>query len=157
MAAGLSIEEDNVPLLRQRLNENTTLTPADMVKKFKADMQLHLMGADLEFAKELERLEPYGTGNPKPLFVEKDLRIVRKQVLGKNRNVLKLSVAPKAAFANGKLADWGSLRDAILYGEADEISQELEGKDSIMLMFELDVNVYMGSENVQLVIKDYKY
>ncbi len=157
MAAGLSIEEEKVPELRRRLNENTVLSDKDLIKKYKADMQLNLAGASLEFSKELMLLEPYGTGNPKPLFVEKDIIIVKKQVLGKNRNVLKLSVAPASAFKDGKLSDWGALRDAIIYGEADEISEELEGKKKIMLLFELSVNVYMGNENVQLVVKDWKY
>ncbi|MBQ7260319.1 MAG: single-stranded-DNA-specific exonuclease RecJ [Lachnospiraceae bacterium] len=157
MAAGLSIEEKNVPVLRRKLNENASLTPEDMVKKLRADMQLHLNGASLDFAKELEKLEPYGNGNPKPLFVERDLRIVKKQVLGKNRNVLKLSVAPLTAFSDGKLSDWGAVRDAVIYGEADRISEELAGKERVLLMYELSVNVYMGNENVQLVVKDYKY
>ena len=127
-----------------------------MVQKFRADMQLMPNGASLEFARELEKLEPYGNGNPKPLFVEKDLRIVKRQVLGKNRTVLKLSVAPESAFDQGRLSDWGALREAIIYGEADEIFKELEGKEEIMLMYELSVNVYMGNENVQLVVKDWK-
>ncbi len=157
MAAGLSIEEEKVPILRRRLNENSSLGPEDMVKRFRAEMQLHLNGAGLDFAKELEMLEPYGNGNPRPLFVERDIRIVRKQVLGKNHNVLKLSVAPETAFSDGRLSDWGAVREAVIYGEANEISKELEGADKIMLMFELSVNVYMGNENVQLVVKDYKY
>ncbi len=157
MAAGLSIEESNVPVLRKALNDNSTLTAEDLVKKLRADMQLHLNGASLDFARELEKLEPYGNGNPKPLFVERDLKIVKKQVFGKNRNVLKLSVAPEAAFENGRLSDWGAVRDAVVYGEADRMSEELDGKEKIMLMYELSVNVYMGIENVQLVVKDYKY
>ncbi|MCR4657426.1 MAG: DHH family phosphoesterase [Lachnospiraceae bacterium] len=157
MAAGLSIKEENVGILRKRLNENTTLTDGDLIRKLKADMQLKLSGADLDFAKELEKLEPYGTGNPRPLFVERDIVIYRKQVLGKNRNVLRLSVAPASAFDHGKLTDWASLREAVIYGDACEISQELEGKDTIMLMYELSVNRYMGNESVQLVVRDYKY
>ncbi len=156
MAAGLSIREENTGLLRRMLNDNSSLTPKDMVRKFRADMQLNLNGATLEFAKELEMLEPYGNGNPRPLFVERDLRIVKKQVLGRNRNVLKLSVAPESAFNGEGLCDWGALREAIIYGEADEISQSLEGKKDIMLMYELSVNVYMGNENVQLVVRDWK-
>ncbi|MCR5788512.1 MAG: single-stranded-DNA-specific exonuclease RecJ [Lachnospiraceae bacterium] len=156
MAAGLSMAAEDIGTLRQRLNENTTLREQDLVKKFRADMQLDIKGATLDFVKELERLSPYGNGNPKPLFVEKNLRIVRMQVMGKNKNVLKLSVAPAALFEGDKLSDWSALHEAIYYGDAPALEAELSGKREIMLMFELAVNVYMGSENVQLVIRDYK-
>ncbi len=156
MAAGFSLQRENIGLMRKRLNDNCGLKEEDMKRKLRADMQLNIRGASPEFAKELKRLSPYGNGNPKPLFAEKGLRIVKRQILGKNRNVVKLSVAHNKEFENGRLKDWGALREAIIYGDGEEILDEMKDHDTVMLMYEIDLNVYNGEENVQLVVKDYK-
>ncbi|MBR2275453.1 MAG: single-stranded-DNA-specific exonuclease RecJ, partial [Lachnospiraceae bacterium] len=156
MAAGFSLSEEGVGELRRRLNENSRLTPADLTAKIQADMQLHFNGISLEFAKELERLEPYGNGNKRPLFVEDKLRIKRLEVRGKNRNVLSLAVAPESAFKNGVLLDWGQLREAVIFGDAEAIKEEIAGK-KLKLLFEISVNEFRGSESVQLTVIDYKY
>ena len=156
MAAGFSLPEEKVGELRKRLNENSRLTRADLTAKIQADMQLHFNGISLEFAKELERLEPYGNGNKRPLFVEDRLRIKRMEVRGKNKNVLSLAVAPESAFQNGVLSDWSQLREAVIFGDAEAIREEIEGKE-LKLLFEISVNEYRGSESVQLTVLDYKY
>lgn len=148
MAAGLSMKEENIDRFRKALNDNCILSEEEMQDKLTADIALPLSYATMKLAEELDKLEPYGKGNPKPLFAQKDLLVSDVKVFGKNRNVVKFKLRPK----DGTCKDV----DAVMFGEGDEIKTELEGKDTISAMYELDINEYMGNRSVQLVIKDFR-
>ena len=148
MAAGLSIKEENINTFRRRLNDNCSLTEEEMQDKLTADMALPLSYATMQLAGELDKLEPYGKGNPKPLFAQKDLVFSDVRVLGKNRNAVKIKVKPKDNSAKEL--------DAMIFGDGDEIAEDLKGKDDIAIMYELDINEYMGNRSVQLIVKDYR-
>ena len=90
MAAGVSMEEENVEIFRKKLNENCTLTEEDLEEKVHIDIALPLAHVTMEFVEELEKLEPFGMGNSKPVFAQKDVVVLREQILGKNKNVGKL-------------------------------------------------------------------
>jgi single-stranded-DNA-specific exonuclease len=75
MAAGLSLRQEEVEELRRRLNENTTLTMEMMIPKVSIDIHLPLGYVTTELVNELRLLEPFGKGNEKPLFAEKDLKV----------------------------------------------------------------------------------
>jgi single-stranded-DNA-specific exonuclease len=147
-AAGLSMDEDKISELRKRLNDNCTLTEDEMAEKLTADIALPLSYATYELAEELEKLEPYGIGNPHPLFAQKDLQISDIRVFGKNRNVVKMKLS-EAVPGSQKV-------DAICFGDGDAIEAELVKKDRISVMYELGINEYNGRSNVQLTIKDWK-
>ena len=147
-AAGLSMEEDKIGELRKRLNDNCTLTEDDMVEKMTADIALPLSHATYELAGELEKLQPYGVGNPHPLFAQKDLLISDIRVFGKNRNAVKMKLS-EAVPGSKKV-------DAICFGDGDAIEAELVNRDRISVMYELGINEYNGRRNVQLTIKDWK-
>jgi single-stranded-DNA-specific exonuclease len=119
-----------------------------MQDKLTADIALPLSYATMQLAMELDKLEPYGKGNHKPLFAQKDLCVSDVRVLGKNRNLVKLKLRP----ADGSCPP----TDAVIFGEGDEIEKELAGKDRLAVMYELDINEYMGSSNLQLIIKDFR-
>ena len=92
LAAGLSLEEKNIEVLRKTLNENCMLTPEDMEEKILIDVPMPLSYVNGDFLKELELLEPFGTGNPKPVFAQKDLKFLSIRIMGKNKNMAKFSV-----------------------------------------------------------------
>ena len=71
MAAGLSIEEKNVDLFRKRLNENCTLTEEELRPKIMIDVPMPVSYLSRELTEQLKILEPFGKGNTKPLFVQK--------------------------------------------------------------------------------------
>lgn len=148
MAAGLSLKEENIDALRKALNDNCSLTEEEMQEKLSADMQLPLEYATLRLAEELDRLKPYGKGNTTPLFAEKNLTVSELRVFGKNRNVVKLRLAPV-----GKNMP---LLDAIMFGDGDEIEKEIKTGDKLAVMYELDINEYNGTRSLQLRIRDYK-
>ena len=89
MAAGLSLPEENIEVFRRQLNEKTVLTEEDFCEKVSIDMQMPLRYVTEELVEELELLEPFGKGNTKPVFVEKDMLVLNSRILGKNQNVLK--------------------------------------------------------------------
>lgn len=93
LAAGLSLPEENVDVFRRRLNENCTLTDADFEEKVMIDVPMPMAYASIGFVREIARLEPFGNGNPKPQFAQKNVRFVGGRVLGANRNVGKYTVA----------------------------------------------------------------
>ena len=147
-AAGLSMHEDKIDELRRRLNDNCTLTVDDLTEKITADMRMPVNYASLELANELDRLEPYGNGNRKPLFADKDLKAEGIRVFGKNRNVVKMKLRP----ADGT----GGSVDAVCFGDGDDIAAEIRSKDTVSVMYELSVNEYMGTSHVELILKEWK-
>ena len=84
MAAGLSIEERNIEEFRRRLNEDADLTERDFIPKIWIDVPMPLEYVSEGLVEELRYLEPFGQGNEKPQFAQKDLTIRRARVLGKN-------------------------------------------------------------------------
>lgn len=88
MAAGFSLKEENIDEFRRRLNENTILKDEDLLRKITIDSVLPLDAINYDVINDLERLEPFGKSNSKPLFAEKNINLLRATILGKNRNVL---------------------------------------------------------------------
>ena len=93
LAAGMSLEEDKVDELRKKLNENCVLTEEDMEEKIVIDVPMPLSYVTKDFLEQLELLEPFGMGNSKPVFAQKNLTFLSMQKMGKNRNMAKFSVA----------------------------------------------------------------
>ena len=162
MAAGLSIEENNIGILRVMLNENSSLLLEDLVPKVTIDMQLPLDKVNLSLAEELSCLEPYGTGNPKPVFADRSVRLHSAKIIGANKNVLKLSL--KTARGNTLSGVcFGSVEEFIKIiaddlgerGTAKLYERGLTGVEMNMgldIAFNVGINEYMGSRNVQLVV-----
>ena len=102
--------------------------------------------ASEELVRELERLEPFGQGNEKPLFAQKDLWIKSARVLGKNRNVVRLSLAAENGFPI----------EGILFGDGDEFMSRQAKSSRIDVTYYPDINEYNGNRTLQAVIKNYK-
>ena len=81
MAAGMSLEEDKINLLRLKLNCNSKLSKEDLVPKVSIDMQLPMDNITLNLASELKCLEPFGKGNAKPVFAERNVNIYKAAIL----------------------------------------------------------------------------
>ena len=95
LAAGLSLEEENVERFRETINELCELSDEDLQEKVSIDMRLPFPYITEQLVNELELLEPFGKGNPKPLFAERNLRVISPRIFGKNRNVLKCRLCPQ--------------------------------------------------------------
>lgn len=145
MAAGLSMEEKNVELFRRRLNDNCTLTEQDLIPKIMIDVPMPISYLSKKLTEQLKVLEPFGKGNSKPLFAQKNLRVVGIRVLGRNRNVAKMFL----------IDENGIKMDAVYFGEAQEFVDFVQAHDTISVTYYPEINVFQGRENLQVVIKNY--
>ena len=91
LAAGLSLKKENLEKFRQELNARSGLTDADFIPKVMIDVILPVDFLTQSFIKQLEILEPFGKGNEKPVFAQSNVRATRAEIIGKNKNVLKIT------------------------------------------------------------------
>lgn len=145
MAAGLSMEEKNVEFFRRRLNDNCTLTEQDLIPKIMIDVPMPISYLSKKLTEQLKVLEPFGKGNSKPLFAQKNLRAVGIRVFGRNRNVAKMLL----------IDENGIKMDAVYFGEAQEFVDFVQAHDTISVTYYPEINVFQGRENLQVVIKNY--
>lgn len=145
MAAGVSLPKENVNLFRQALNRNTTLVEEDFIPKILIDVPMPMSYVTMELIRELECLAPFGKGNSKPVFADKNIAIKDKRIMGKDKNVLKL-----------RLEDAGGNRfSGIYFGDAENAYRELEQKEYYSIIYYPEINSYMGQEEIQFVISNY--
>lgn len=146
MAAGLSLEEDNIEPFRRKLNELSGLEPEDFIEKVSIDVPMPINYIRKELIQELKILEPFGKGNEKPVFAQKGLRVLRSRVLGSGRNVVKMQVADEAGYT----------MEAIYFGDGDKFCEDIRGKQTLSVVYYPEINSYMGRETVQIVIRHYQ-
>ena len=110
---------------------------------------------------QLEQLEPFGKGNPKPLFAEQHFKVLRANILGKNRNVLKLQVMNRQgavieALYFGNIEEWDRFV-AEEYGQ-EQLDLVYRGKDNhvdLAFTYYPSVNEFRGTKTLQIVIQNY--
>ena len=146
LAAGLSLEEENVEVFRKRINELADLTEEDLQMKVSIDMRLPFPYINEELIHELKILEPFGKGNGKPLFAESKLRVIQPRIFGKNRNVLKCRLEDQQ----------GNQMEAVYFGEVEDCLQQMEKKQIMSFTYYPTVNEYMGKRTIQLTIVNYQ-
>lgn len=163
MAAGLSLDEENIIELRNRLNKNSSLTEDDLIPKIYIDMGLPIEYINYKLIEEIKSLEPFGKGNPKPLFGEKKLSIQRGTLLGAKKNVLRLNLlSAKGQKIEGLLFNGTDIFiDGIInnYGE-QELAKMFKGiKNNILvdILYYPDINEYMGNISLQVSIKNFRF
>lgn len=145
MAAGLSMAEENIERFRKKLNENCTLSEHDLMPKVMIDVPMPISYLTETLTEELKVLEPFGKGNTKPLFAQKNLRVSKLRIFGKNRNVAKMTLID---------AD-GVWKDAVFFGEVDEFAEFVSVHDTISVTYYPEINEYQGRRTLQIVIRNY--
>ena len=146
LAAGLSLEEENVEVFRKRINELADLTEDDLQMKVSIDMRLPFPYINEELIHELKILEPFGKGNGKPLFAESKLRVIQPRIFGKNRNVLKCRLEDQQ----------GNQMEAVYFGEVEDCLRQMEKKQIMSFTYYPSINEYMGRRTIQLTIVNYQ-
>lgn len=146
MAAGMSLPKENLQKLRKQLNENCTLTAEDMVEKISIDIAMPIQYISEAFIEELKVLEPFGNGNGKPLFAERDFHVLQSQILGKNKNTLKIYGINAA----------GCQMEGLYFGDTAALVELLEKKNTISITYYPAVNEFRGRKTLQLMIQDFQ-
>ncbi|MCR5369424.1 MAG: DHH family phosphoesterase [Clostridium sp.] len=147
MAAGLSLKRENVDLFREKLNENAGLSEEDFKAKIWIDVPMPLGYITEKLVEELRILEPYGQGNEKPQFALKSLYIRACRVMGKNRNVVRMTLQEQDGFA----------MDALWFGNGDEFERERAGRRFVDIIYYPDINEYGGNRSLQAVVRRYRF
>lgn len=147
MAAGLSLNEDNVEAFRKALNNNARLTEEDFIPKIWIDVAMPMEYVSEPLIRELEMLEPFGQGNEKPQFAQKGIHIRSARVIGKNRNAVKLSmVTPRGVSVDG-----------IAFTDGDAFIKEMGMRREMDVIYYPGINEYNGRRSIQMVIKEWRF
>lgn len=161
MAAGLTMEKKNLEILRDGLNARCTLTQTQLMPLVMIDAAMPLGYISEEVIADLEKLEPFGRANEKPLFAQQHLSVLRLSRIGKNRNVVKMSV----------MGPEGIIMDALYFGDTDVFFDFLEeeyGRDNVAaalrgmrntidigVTYYPQINEFQGKRSLQIVIQNY--
>jgi single-stranded-DNA-specific exonuclease len=145
-AAGLSIKRERIPEFRRRLNEHAAslLSDEDLQPAIQIDAELPSDALNLALAEELRALEPYGAGNPRPIFMTQGLRLLSEPRVMKDKH-LKLRLAG---------AD-GRPLEAVWWNAVEELEgQTLVPGISIELAYTVEPNTWQGVTRLQMSVKD---
>ena len=161
MAAGLSIAEDKLPLLKKALNDACTLTEEEMTPVVYIDARVPLAYLSEQLIQEMDAIQPTGTGNTKAVFARPHFKIHEMRLIGKNRNILKMTVSD----------DSGRALDALLFRETEEFLNlmrtefgEREVEKAFMgqanaldaaFCYTPSINEYNGRKTIQIVCGGY--
>lgn len=162
MAAGCSLQKENVEELRRRLNAQTTLTEEDLTPKIVIDVPMPIDYITEQLIRELDYLEPYGKGNSKPVFAEKELDVLSAKEAGQSGRTVRMKV----------MNDAGAIRDAVYFGDARLFRKYLEEKygceetDRVYLgrrskvrlsvTYYPSIHEYHGERSIQITILNYR-
>lgn len=163
MAAGLSIKEENIVALREKLNKNCILKDEDLIPVVKIDLPLSLNYLNEELIEIIESLRPFGKGNSSPLFAVKDVLIERIWLLGKEKNFLKLRFSffssNRKLYIDGISFDkFESFKNDIINIYGEEKFNEACATSFLNLKADIiyypTINEFNGNRNIQLNIKN---
>ena len=161
MAAGVSMPEENVERFRTYLNEHCELSKEDFEEKIHIDVPMQMSYVTAAFVRQLSVLEPFGNGNPKPVFAQRNLRLIRGRILGKNSNVGKYTVEDESGrlfemMYFGNMEMWHDfLKETFGREEYDRLYRGGDSNIRIHAIYYPDLDAYQGRERLQMIMQDY--
>ncbi len=145
MAAGISLDIDKIDEFRKALNENQTMTENVLTPTVWIDVPMPVDYVDIKLIKQFEKLQPFGKGNEKPVFADRNLTVRQSAVIGKNKNVLRCQLESE----HGKLVT--AIRFKLDGQEIPEVGRK------ISMVYYPDINEYNGIVSIQFRIEDWRY
>lgn len=147
-AAGMSLPRENIASVEAKLNElaEQWLTEQDFTPILRADMKCALSEVPVSLLEQLDKLAPFGMGNPSPKFVFTGLRLVDKKIMGKEQQHLKLTLAEGSGESAGSM-------EAVGFGRG-HLAAEISSCAAVDLLGELSINEWNGVKKPQIVIQD---
>jgi len=148
LAAGFTAKEKSMDEFVKKITEyaNKKITEKDLQRDIKIDLLVDTEDIDNELINNLKKLEPFGYGNSKPIICLKELVVVRKNIMGQEKNHMKLIVK-----GNGV-----DLLTLVLFN-CNEDTQDINENDSIDVIGYPDINVWNGNENIQFMVKEWRF
>lgn len=164
MAAGLSLKKENIDLLRNMLNENSTLTEEDLTPVIKIEKQLDIDDINMNIAEELNILAPFGKENAAPLFGSKKVLVEKIYLIGKEKNIIKFMFKTGAFGERINGISFDCFDDFVkqtkhLYGDeiCDRILNGNRADIYLDIIYSIGINEYNGKKSVQINVKDLRY
>lgn len=158
MAAGLSLKEEDVEKFRQQINQVCTLTANDLTEKIVIDVPMPLGYISQQLIEQLQVLEPFGKGNEKPVFADKNLKILRAYHMGKQKNMLRMFLENESG-AQMEAVLFRGCEDFELYlaerfgeGEVERIFKGQENAIRIAVTYYPSINTFQGQSKLQITV-----
>ena len=150
MAAGLSIAVENIDKLKKKVND-IALSNGEIVTKVMIDVPMKIASATLEMAQDVAKLEPFGKDNEKPVFGDKNLKLVAHKPLGVKGKATELQLADQT----------GRVVRAVLFGDSAKFAgfanQAAQAGDTMLdVCYNLNVDSYAGRERLGILITNYR-
>lgn len=145
MAAGLTLKEENIEPLREKLNKESTLKEEDFEEKIVIDVPMPISYITEELIYQLNSLEPFGVGNEKPVFAQKGIRILSENRFGKEKNVGKYLIT-----------DGYCEREMVYFGDLDAFYEFYKKQDKIAIAYYPTINTFRNEKKIQVVLKAYR-
>lgn len=145
LAAGLSLKKENLEEFRKQLNVRCGLTEADFVAKVMIDVVMPVDYLTEGFIRQLDILEPFGKGNEKPVFAQQNVSASQAQIIGKNKNVLKIAFNSAVC------------RNGVCFHDIEEKERILnqDGKlNGFKMLYYPDLNEWQGIVSIQANVLD---
>ena len=162
MAAGLSLPEENVEIFRKQMNENCPFRAEEIVQTIHIDVPMPVDYVTNALVEEFSILAPFGKDNPKPVFADRNLKISRMWVIGKNQNVLRMTLVSKQGRPLSAIyfGDIEAMRTYLVeqYG-IQEVEKAFHGRENnmqISIVYSPKINTYKDSETLQFEIQYYR-
>ena len=143
MAAGMTLYREDYQELSRQLNDNETLKPEDLREQVTLDMELPFSYLTESLIEEMEFLEPYGQGNPRPLFACRNVRILSKKTMGANGQYVKLQLEDS----------FGSRMEAVVFKNASPLMSP--AVEELTIAYYPEFNEFRGEKNIQIIIEEY--
>ena len=162
MAAGLSLPEENVEAFRKQMNENCPFRAEEMVQTIHIDVPMPVDYVTNALVEEFSILAPFGKDNPKPVFADRNLKISRMWIVGKNQNVLRMTLISKQGRPLSAIyfGDIEAMQTYLMeqYGtqEVDKAFHGRENSMQISIVYSPKLNTYKDSETLQFEIQYYR-
>ena len=146
MAAGISMKEDALEPFRKKINEICTLSELELIPKITIDVPMPISYVSRELLEQMELLKPFGKGNSRPLFAQKNIKVLNPKIFGKNRNVVKMQL----------LDESGCAMAGVYFGDGDGFVQFAAEHPSMSIAYYPAVDRYMGRETLQATVVTYQ-
>lgn len=158
LAAGLSLDKENIDEFRVNINAESELTDEDLIRKVYIDLGMPISHISQVLIDDLDKIQPYGNGNPRPLFGAKGVRLSGLKLLGANKNVLKMVVTNEE-----------TQYDGIYFGDIDNFNRDLQELNTNLeevllnntvlnadIVYQINLNEWNNKKTIQLTLTNYR-
>ncbi|MCR4651202.1 MAG: single-stranded-DNA-specific exonuclease RecJ [Lachnospiraceae bacterium] len=164
MAAGMSLDKNKLYELERRLNENPPIGMDECEERIRIDVVMPLEYVSQKLIDDISLLEPFGTGNPKPVFAERNLQFLHGRRMGALGNMARFRVRTErnGEFDIVRFRNLDILLDYIRDKFGDKAVEDLFGAGyretspvRLNVIYTPEINEYRGQKNISFIMNDY--